>query len=89
MWTTPSLVLWSLWGLGGSMIIWTAGLKGVPSELYEAAQVDGASALARFWHITVPGVSTVMAIVTLLSTIWTFNDFMIIYQKNALFCGHS
>jgi ABC-type sugar transport system permease subunit len=56
-----------------------AGLQGISSDLYEAANIDGASALHRFWHITVPGVMPVLMITTLLSTIWTFNDFMIIY----------
>ena len=76
----PSVIAVNVWrGFPFFAITLLAGLQGISTELYEAAQVDGASALARFWHITIPGVATVMAIVTLLSTIWTFNDFMIIY----------
>jgi multiple sugar transport system permease protein len=56
-----------------------AAMQAIPSELYEAAEVDGATPWQRFRHITVPGVWTVLIIVTMLSTIWTFNDFQIVY----------
>ena len=56
-----------------------AGMKGISSDLYEAAAVDGANAIHRFRHVTLPGVRNILIIVTLLSTIWTFNDFAIIY----------
>jgi len=49
-----SLVLMSLWGVGGGMIIYLAGLQGIPESLYEAAKIDGANELRLFWHITVP-----------------------------------
>jgi ABC-type sugar transport system permease subunit len=60
-------------------ISFLAGMKAIPGELYEAAAVDGANALQRFRHITLPGLKNIMIIVVLLSTIWTFNDFQIIY----------
>jgi ABC-type sugar transport system permease subunit len=56
-----------------------AGMKAIPGDLYEAAAVDGATALQRFRHVTLPGLRNIAIIVTLLSTIWTFNDFAIIY----------
>ena len=56
-----------------------AGMQAIPAENYEAAEVDGASPWQKFWHITVPGLRTVLIIVTILSTIWTFNDFTIVY----------
>jgi multiple sugar transport system permease protein len=56
-----------------------AAMQAIPAELYEAAEVDGASPWQRFRHITVPGVRTVLIIVAMLSTIWTFNDFQIVY----------
>jgi multiple sugar transport system permease protein len=58
-WALPSLVLISLWAsLGGNtMLIFLAGLQGVPEELYEAAQIDGAGAVARLYHITLPMIS--------------------------------
>ena len=60
-------------------ISFLAGMKAIPGELYEAAAVDGAGALQRFRHVTLPGLKNIMVIVVLLSTIWTFNDFQIVY----------
>ena len=60
-------------------ISFLAGMKAIPGELYEAAAVDGATALQRFRHVTVPGIKNILIIVVLLSTIWTFNDFQIVY----------
>lgn len=56
-----------------------AGMQAIPAELYEAADVDGASPWQKFWHITLPGVRTVLVVTTMLSTIWTFNDFQIVW----------
>ena len=60
-------------------ISFLAGLKAIPAELYEAAAVDGAGPLERFVHVTLPGLKNIVIIVVLLSTIWTFNDFAIVY----------
>jgi len=59
-WAKPALVLMSVWGVGNSMVIYLAGLKDVPKELYEAAEIDGASALRRFWHVTLPMLTPVI-----------------------------
>lgn len=59
-WAKPALILMSLWGVGGSMIIFLATLQGVPQELYEAAELDGAGAGQRFLHITLPMISPAM-----------------------------
>ena len=56
-----------------------AALQSIPEELYEAATIDGANAWQRFWKITVPAVSSVVLLVSLISTIWTFGDFSIIW----------
>ena len=56
-----------------------AGMKAIPAELYEAAAVDGASPLGRFRFVTLPSLRHILIIVVLLSTIWTFNDFQIVY----------
>jgi ABC-type sugar transport system permease subunit len=56
-----------------------AGLQSVGSDQYDAAKVDGADIFARFRHVTLPGLAPVMAVVTLLSTIFTLNDFAIIW----------
>ena len=56
-----------------------AGLVSIPKELYEAAHADGAGPMARFWHITLPLLKPVLAVVILFSTIFTFSDFNIVY----------
>ena len=56
-----------------------AALVAIPKELYEAAEADGASANSRFWHITLPLLKPVLAVVVLFSTIFTFSDFNIVY----------
>jgi ABC-type sugar transport system permease subunit len=60
-------------------ISFLAGMKAIPGQLYEAAAVDGATPLQRFRHVTLPGLKNIVIIVVLLSTIWTFNDFQIVY----------
>jgi len=54
IWVVPAIVLTSLWGIGNVIVIYLAGLKGVPQPLYEAAEVDGAGWWARFWNVTIP-----------------------------------
>ena len=58
-WALRALIFMSLWGFGATMLIYLAGLQGVPKELYEAAQVDGASRIRQHLHITVPILSPV------------------------------
>lgn len=53
-WAMPALVLMSFWSPGGAMIIYLAGLQGVPQHLYEAAEVDGANFWSKFWNVTIP-----------------------------------
>jgi ABC-type sugar transport system permease subunit len=75
-----SVVAVNIWrGFPFFGISFLAGMKAIPGELYEAASVDGASPLQRFRHVTLPGLKNILIIVVLLSTIWTFNDFQIVY----------
>jgi len=53
-WAKPSLIIMNLWAAGGPMLIYLAGLKGIPVQFYEAAEIDGASNWQRFWKITLP-----------------------------------
>lgn len=53
-WAMPSIILMALWGAGGAMLIYLAGLRGIPTALYEAAEIDGAGPLRRFFAITLP-----------------------------------
>lgn len=58
-WALPALIITSLWGVGGTMLIYLAGLQGIPQELYEAAEIDGAGLWKRFRFITLPLISNV------------------------------
>ncbi len=72
----PSIIVTNIWrGFPFFAINILAGLQSIPGDRYEAGRVDGANRWQLFWNITVPGVSTVIMIVTLLSFIWTINDF--------------
>jgi multiple sugar transport system permease protein len=76
----PSYSLWSIillavWQFGAPMVIFLAGLKQIPRELYEAAEVDGASPLRRFWHITLPMLSPVIFFNLVLEAIHAFQAF--------------
>ncbi len=76
----PAVIAVNVWrGFPFFVITILAGLQTVPQELYDAAKVDGAGVWARFQQVTVPGVLPVIAVVTLFSTILTFNDFSIIW----------
>ena len=49
-----TIIVMGLWGAGGGMVIWLAGLKGIPPHLYEAAEIDGAGPIRKFFNITLP-----------------------------------
>jgi multiple sugar transport system permease protein len=53
-WAVPSFIMMGVWGAGGNMLLYLAGLQGIPTTLYEAAKIDGANAWYRFWRITLP-----------------------------------
>jgi multiple sugar transport system permease protein len=56
-WALPALILMSWWSIGGQIVIYVAGLKGIPEVMYEAAEIDGANELAKFRFITLPMLS--------------------------------
>jgi multiple sugar transport system permease protein len=74
-WVIPALIIMSLWGVGGSMVIFLAGLQGIPTELYEAAEMDGASATAKFSSVTVPMLSPVILLNLIIGMINSFQVF--------------
>jgi multiple sugar transport system permease protein len=74
-WAPWSLVLMSLWTVGGSMIIYLAGLKDIPAHLYEASTIDGASAWQRLRHITLPMLSPVIFFNLIMGVIGVFQYF--------------
>jgi arabinogalactan oligomer/maltooligosaccharide transport system permease protein len=75
-----SVIMVNTWlGVPFMMVALLGGLQAIPRELYEAAEVDGASPWQRFRHITLPGLSQVSSTVVLLGVIWTFNLFAVIF----------
>ncbi|WP_341718966.1 sugar ABC transporter permease [Micromonospora sp. FIMYZ51] len=73
-------IVTNVWlGVPFMMVALLGGMQTIPSELYEAAEIDGASAWQRFRNITLPGLRPVSMTVVLLGTIWTFNMFPIIF----------
>src|SRR5690606_17224846 len=79
-WAKVSVIACNVWlGVPFMMLAMLGGLQAIPRELYEAAEVDGASPWQRFRHITLPGLSPVTRTVVLLGTIWTFNQFPVIF----------
>lgn len=79
-WAMVSVIIVNTWrGLPFFAVSFLAGLMTIPKELYEAAETDGAMRFRQFWHITLPLLQPVIAVVVLFSTIWTFADFQIVY----------
>lgn len=75
-WAVPALNLLSIWGVGNAMLILLAALQGVPTELYEAATVDGANAVSKFFNITIPMISPVIFYNITLGVIGAFQYFV-------------
>lgn len=74
-----AFVIMSVWGAGGNMLIFLAGLQGIPTELYEAAQIDGAVAWRRLLHITLPLMSPTIFFVVITNIIASFQVFTNVY----------
>jgi len=68
-WSKPAILLVTFWTVGGMTVIYLAALKDVPRELYEAAEMDGAGPIARFWHVTWPVITPVTLFQVVVSTI--------------------
>ena len=79
-WAMPSFAIMSIWwGAGGNMLVYLAALKGVPKELYEAAELDGAVGLRRFWKTTLPLIRPALAFGVVMSFIGASQVFGQIY----------
>jgi multiple sugar transport system permease protein len=74
-WALPSLILMSLWGVGGPMLIYLAGLQDIPTELYEAAQIDGANGWQQFIFITIPHMTSIILFNLVMGLIGSFQVF--------------
>lgn len=82
-WALPALIIMSLWGVGGGMIIYLAGLQGIPTALYEAAWIDGANSLQSFFSITLPLITPVLFYNLVTGIIGTFQIFTSVYVMTA------
>ncbi|HEY3595548.1 MAG TPA: sugar ABC transporter permease, partial [Polyangiaceae bacterium] len=71
----PAFVIMGLWGTGAGMIIYLAGLKGIPESLYEAARLDGAGAWRRLWNVTLPMLSPIIFYNVVMGMIGSFQIF--------------
>lgn len=78
-WIVPSIVFISLWGLGNTVLIFLAAIKGVPTSLYEAAEVDGAGRWTRFRHVTLPMTSSIIFYQLIVNIIGSFQVFGVAY----------
>jgi multiple sugar transport system permease protein len=74
-WVMVAFVIMSIWGVGGSMIIYLAGLQSIPTELYESASIDGANGVRKFWHITLPMLTPTIFFVLITGLIGAFQIF--------------
>lgn len=75
-WAMPAIIIMSVWkGLGYNMVIYLAGLQGIPTSLYEAAEIDGASAISKFFKITLPLLTPTTFFVLIISLINSFQVF--------------
>jgi multiple sugar transport system permease protein len=74
-WALPALALMGLWGIGGSTIIYLSGLQNIPAELYDAATVDGANAIQKFFSVTLPMLSSTLFFLFITGIIGAFQIF--------------
>lgn len=78
-WVLPAFIIMSLWGIGGGMVIYLAGLQGIPTALYESAQIDGANWWQQLWKITLPMMTPTIFFNLVMGLIGTFQIFTSAY----------
>jgi len=76
-------IFMSLWGIGGGMVIFLAGLQGIPDLLYEAAEIDGAGRWSKFWNVTIPMLSPIIFFNLVMNVIGSFQIFTAAYLMTA------
>jgi multiple sugar transport system permease protein len=82
-WVMPAFILMSLWAFGGPMLIYLAAIQGVPTHLYESAQLDGANVFQQIWHITIPSITPVIffnGIMAIIASFQVFTNAFVITQ---------
>ena len=78
-WAVPAVVLMGLWGIGGGVIIYLAGLQNIPPHLYEAATIDGAGGLAKFRFVTLPMLTPTLFFQLITGLVGAFQVFDVAY----------
>jgi multiple sugar transport system permease protein len=86
-WSKPGLVVLGLWGIGNTMIIFLAALLDVPRQLYEAADIEGATGWQRFRYITLPMISPVIFFAVVTGVIYGFQYFTEAYIASGVAAG--
>jgi multiple sugar transport system permease protein len=84
-WVKPSIVLMTLWGVSGTMVIFLAALKNVPRELYEVASLDGAGPVQQFFTVTVPMISSAIffnVIVLTIAALQVFDQAFLLFWRD-------
>ena len=89
LWAKPGLIFMGLWGAGGGMILWLAGLQSIPGTLYEAASLDGAGWWAQFRHVTLPMLSPYIFFNLIMGTIGALQTFETAYILGGTMGGSS
>lgn len=80
----PAVIVVGVWaGMPQTTITLLAGLQNVPGELLEAAAIDGAGVMQRFWHVTLPALRPIIVAITTLDLIWNFNSFALVFVLTA------
>lgn len=82
-WVYPAYVIMGIWGIGNAMLTMLAGMQGVPTDLYDAAKVDGATPLQSFWNVTFPMISPVIFYNLVLNIVGLFQYFLVPLVVNA------
>ncbi|MGH2544579.1 MAG: carbohydrate ABC transporter permease, partial [Ardenticatenaceae bacterium] len=78
-WTKPGMVVMGMWWIGGNVLIYLAGLKGIPKSLYEAAEIDGAGDWAKMRYVTLPLLTPTIFFQVITGIIGTFQIFTTAY----------
>jgi len=79
-WTKPAMIIMALWAAGGAgMLVFLAGLQGVPDQLYEAAEIDGAGRFRKFWNVTLPMLTPTIYFNLIMGVIGALKVFMQAY----------
>ncbi|AFZ44861.1 carbohydrate ABC transporter membrane protein 1, CUT1 family [Halothece sp. PCC 7418] len=80
LWAMPVLIILSTWQqIGFNMVVFLAGLQAIPQMRYEAAELDGADGLAKFWYVTLPGLRPTLVFTTITTLIFTLRSFEQVY----------